>query len=218
VRRLVVDEEDLALAQGEARASVAQSVGEERRVGILFCDVRNFTTFSESRPAYDVVHLLNRWYARAAAAVEAHRGRMDTIMGDGFLAIFDRARDAVGAGLALLAQSRVLSGYVEAQYGTPFRVGVGIHWGDAVLGAVGAGASRRLTAIGDSVNLAARVESATKALGVDLLVTRSVWDEIKGLARGGKVVDLPLKGKEGRFELREIVGLGETTPPTSAQV
>jgi adenylate cyclase len=207
VRRLVVDEEDRALAEGEARGTAAASVGEERPVGILFCDVRNFTTFSEGHLAYDVIHLLNRWYARAAPVVTAAGGRMDTIMGDGFLAVFDSASDAVKAGLALLEQARELSVYVQAQFGVEFRIGVGIHWGDAVLGAVGAGPSRRLTAIGDAVNFAARVESATKEAGVELLVTEAVRDQLGSKLRSGKTVDVALKGKTGRFLLHEVRGL-----------
>src|SRR4051812_16346611 len=108
VRRLVVDAEDLALAEREARGTAIASVGEERRVGLLFCDVRNFTTFSEGHLAYDVIHMLNRWYERAAPVVAAG-GRMDTIMGDGFLAVFESAAGAVEAGLALLEQARGLS-------------------------------------------------------------------------------------------------------------
>ncbi len=207
VRRLVVDAEDLALAEGEARGTAIASVGEERRVGILFCDARNFTTFSEGHLAYDVIHMLNRWYGRAAAVVGAAGGRMDTIMGDGFLAVFESAAGAVEAGLALLEQARELSTYVEAQYDFAFRIGVGIHWGDAVIGAIGVGPSRRLTAIGDSVNFAARVESATKEAGVDLLVTQAAWDELGKRLRGGKKVDVALKGKTGTFVLHEVRGL-----------
>jgi class 3 adenylate cyclase len=83
------------------------------RRAILFCDIRNFTAFAESHPAYDVIHLLNRWYVRADEAVRAVNSRIDNVMGDGFLAPFGEARpetaprDAVREALDLVLAARV---------------------------------------------------------------------------------------------------------------
>lgn len=211
-RRLVTDVEDQALVKGEFDETGPRSLGEEKRLAILFCDIRNFTAFAESHPAYDVIHILNRWYARADAAVRAANGRIDNVMGDGFIALFGEARpetasrDAVEAALGLVRAAADFSPWVESQFGSGFRVGCGIHAGDVVLGSVGAGGARRLTAIGDAVNLASRVESETKAAGVDILVSQAIWNEVKDAFGSGKTVDVLIKGKSGRYVLHEICG------------
>lgn len=204
VWRLVIDAEDEALVEGELETTGPHSLGQEQRAAILFCDIRNFTTFAESHSAYDVIHILNRWYVRAEKVVQSAEGRIDNVMGDGFLALFNEPRDAVHAALELVAAAREMSTWVQAQFGTGFRVGCGVHAGDVVLGAIGAGGSRRMTVIGDAVNLAARVEAETKSAGVDVLVTAAVWDRVKDLVDGGKVVDVLIKGKSGRYALHEV--------------
>jgi len=203
-RRLVIDAVDEALVEGEFHLSGPHSLGEEKRLAILFCDVRNFTAFAESHPAYDVIHILNRWYARAEGIVKASTGHIDNVMGDGFLALFNDSRDAVRAALGLVAAARELSPWVEAQFGAGFRVGCGVHAGEVVCGAIGAGGARRMTAIGDAVNLAARVEAETKHAGVDVLVTAGVWEQVKSGVEAGKVVEVLIKGKSGSYALHEV--------------
>lgn len=211
-RRLVTDLEDEALVEEELADAGPRSLGEERRLAILFCDVRNFTAFAESHPAYDIIHILNRWYLRAADIVEEAGGRIDNIMGDGFLSLFGESRpatasrDAVQAALGLVLAAQEMSAWVESQFGSGFRVGCGIHAGDVVVGAVGAGGSRRLTAIGDAVNLASRVEAETKTAGVDILVTQAVWNELNGEFEKGRTVEVLIKGKSGSYALHEIRG------------
>ena len=205
--RLVIDAEDEALVEGELENTGPHSLGEEQHVAILFCDIRNFTTFAESHSAYDVIHVLNRWYVRADKVVQSANGRIENIMGDGFLALFQEPQDAVRAALGLVAAAREMSAWVEAQFGSGFRIGCGVHAGDVVVGAVGAGGARRMTAIGDAVNLAARVEAETKSAGVDVLVTAAVWERVKNLVEGGKIVDVLIKGKSGRYALHEVRSL-----------
>ncbi|MEK7469967.1 MAG: adenylate/guanylate cyclase domain-containing protein [Planctomycetota bacterium] len=202
--RLVIDAEDEALVEGELENTGPHSLGEEQHVAILFCDIRNFTTFAESHSAYDVIHVLNRWYVRAEKVVQSANGRIDNVMGDGFLALFQEPRDAVRAALGLVAAANQMSAWVESQFGSGFRIGCGVHAGDVVLGAVGAGGARRMTVVGDAVNLAARVEAETKNAGVDVLVTAAVWERVKDQVEGGKTVDVLIKGKSGRYALHEV--------------
>ena len=212
VRRLVVDEEDQVLVRGETAGTGPKGVGEERRVAVLFADVRDFTAFAESQLPYDVIHVLNRFFLRVHGVVERHGGQIDNFMGDGAMALFgldgapDATARAVHAGLDLLAEARALSAYVEAQFHRPFRIGVGVHAGPVILGAVGAGERRRLTAIGDTVNLASRVEGANRAAGTAFLVTQDALDEVAGRVAVGKRVDLALKGKSGTHALTEVTG------------
>ena len=216
VRFLVRDDEDSALVREELLEGAPAGVGEERRVAILFCDVRDFTAFAEAHAPYDVVHVLNRHFRRVHAAVEAEGGRIDNFMGDGVMALFGLddaphpARRALRAGLRILADAQALSPWFEAQFHLPFRVGVGVHVGDVVVGAVGAGDRRRVTAIGDAVNLAARVEAANREAGTSLLASDDAL-AAAGPARvvTGRRVDVALKGKSGVHRLWEVKGLGE---------
>jgi adenylate cyclase len=203
LRRLVLDEMDLALASDAARD--AESVGREENVALLFSDVADFTPFSEALPAYDVVHTLDRWFTAAGEEVQRAGGRIDNYMGDGFLAVFPEAAMAVRAGLGLLAAAERLSGYTQALYGLPFLTRVGIHQGAVVVGTLGAAHNRRATVIGDVVNLAARIEAANKELGTRLLVSGTVEETLEeGFVRGRRS-EMALKGKSGVHALVEIL-------------
>jgi adenylate cyclase len=129
---------------------------------------------------YDAIHTLNRFYATLGPQITTRGGEINNTMGDGFLAIFmqpderEACRAAVDAGLALLETTKSLSEYTQHAYDQELRIGVGIHVGPLIYGSIGHGAARRMTAIGDNVNLASRIESATKQLGEPLLVSPDV--------------------------------------------
>jgi adenylate cyclase len=214
LRRLVLDAEDVALVDAEAKGAAIGSAGEERRVAILFSDIRNFTAFSEKQLPYDVVHSLNRYFHRVEAVVARHGGRVDNFIGDGMMALFGTAAasanpslDAVRAALDMLGEVAAMRPYFDAHFKFDLRIGIGIHCGEVVLGAVGFGDRRRLTAIGDAVNLASRIERMNKEAGTSLLVSASTWENVRGEVRGGRQLEVPLKGKSGKYPLYEVVAL-----------
>ncbi len=214
LRRLVLDAEDVRLVDAEqAGGAPGGSVGEERRVAILFADIRDFTAFSEAQLPYDVVHALNRYFSRVGAAVARHGGRIDNFVGDGLMAIFgeagrsDPCLDAVRAALDMLAEVAAMRPYFAAHFRFDLRVGVGIHFGEVVLGAIGFGDRRRLTAIGDAVNIASRIESVNKEAGTSLLVSASVWECVRAAVRGGRTLEVALKGRSGKHRLYEVAAL-----------
>ena len=215
VRRLVLDAEDRELAAADL--GTPGSAGHEERPAILFSDIRGFTAFAESVPAYDVIHLLNRWYREAGSAAGRRRGRLDNIMGDGLMALFDNsapggaAAAAVDCGRELLALAGRMDRYTRPLYGRAFRIGVGVHIGEVVVGAIGSGAGARTTAIGDAVNFAARVEAANKAAGTRMLISDAVRAELgpavaDGSVRLGRTVTLAVPGKTGEHALHEVIG------------
>lgn len=213
LRRLVVDTEDEELVDQEvAGATVPRSVGEEKQVAILFSDIRGFTAFSEAHLPYDVIHVLNRYFNRVGAIINKHGGQIDNFMGDGIMALFgiddtpDPTLRAVRAGVEMIAAVEAMQPYFEAQFKTNFRIGVGIHYGEVVLGVVGVGERRRLTAIGDAVNLASRIESANKDAGTDLLVSEDAHQQVKDHFRFGKCFEFRIKGKTGQYSLYEVLG------------
>ncbi|MFQ5844237.1 MAG: adenylate/guanylate cyclase domain-containing protein [Planctomycetota bacterium] len=212
-RRLILDDEDESLATQLMKENRGEAIGREIRAAILFADVAGFTALSEVLPPYDVIHLLNRFFHRAARAVERHGGRIDNYLGDGLLAVFgeeecpDAPLGAVKAGLDLLGEAAGISGYAESVYGRPFAVRVGIHYGTVVRGTVGDAKTRRDTIIGDPVNMASRIESAGKEAGTRFLVSEETWSAVRDRVEVGRTFPLKLRGKEGTFRLYEITGL-----------
>src|SRR5512133_176039 len=123
LRRLVLDAEDVELTSQLSPRALRRLAGEERRVAVLFADIRGFTSFAEELPPYDVIHALNRYFQRVEAIIRAHRGYVDNYMGDGLLAVFgttapdSAALDAVLAGLDMLDAVQELGPYFESVYG-----------------------------------------------------------------------------------------------------
>lgn len=231
VRRLVLDPEDEALLDQRREGALVAKVGEERRVAILFADLRHFTAFSERVLPYDVVHVLNRFFAFAAAVVEAHRGRIVTYLGDGFMALFgipprrgvmpdmgailsglavhlEAPLDAVRAGLALIEEVDAFQAYLQRLHGAGFGISVGIHAGDVVVGEMGAGESRAVTAIGDAVNTASRVEWANRIHDTRILVSHEVHASVERHFEMRRHPPIELPGKSGTHSLWEVSGAG----------
>jgi adenylate cyclase len=219
LRRLVLDDEDKLLVDQEVAGGVPGSVGEERLLAILFSDIRDFTAFSEANLPYDVIHFLNRYFNRVGAIINAHHGQIDSFMGDGMMALFgideptNAVMNAIEAGVEMLRAVEHMQPYFEAQFKSKFRIGVGLHYGEAVLGAVGAGDRRRLTAVGDAVNVASRIESANKDAGTNFLISNRAYQHLTSRILTGRSIQLGLKGKTGQYLLHEVVGLpGEIEP------
>ena len=153
--------------------------GEDVEVSVLFTDVRNFTAYAETADAREVVAHLNELYSEIVPIVRRHGGHANKFIGDGLLAVFgapdrrtDHARRAVAAGRDIVDTIRA--------HGGEFRIGVGINSGNVIAGTIGGGGRVDFTVIGDTVNTAARVESATRDTGDDLLIThatRSLIDD-----------------------------------------
>jgi adenylate cyclase len=152
--------------------------GEEREITILFSDLRGFTALSERLPGPQVVALLNEVDELLVDAVFEHGGTLDKYLGDGLMAYFgapiatpDHAARGVRCALAMQGRLAELNRRRAARGEPPLHIGVGVHTGTAVLGDIGASRRREYTAIGDAVNVAARVQQATKTEGVPILVS-----------------------------------------------
>lgn len=214
LRRLVLDAEDVELTSQLTPDKTPISAGEEQKIAILFADIRKFTAFSEALPPYDVIHVLNRYFDQMGKVINRNGGYIDNYMGDGLMALFgvdhpeEAALRAVRAGLGMLEAVGQLAAYLENIYAMSFQIGIGVHYGEVVLGSIGAKDARRMTAIGDAVNFASRIEQANKEYGTQLLVSEEAYDEIRQHARVGReFADTALKGKSGRYRLYEIAGL-----------
>lgn len=157
--------------------------GESREVSVLFCDIRNFTQLCSARSPAQVVHLLNRFFARMAEAIAAQGGSINKFLGDGFLAVFgapvhfpDQARRSIQAALEMERQLKRFNGE-QASYGQPeIEIGVGIETGVVVTGNVGSENKVEYTVIGDPVNRASRIEQMNKLLGTRILISERTRD------------------------------------------
>jgi adenylate cyclase len=155
----------------------AAELSEMRRVCVMFVDIRGFTAAARERSPAEVVARLDTAFALLVEIVDRYHGIVNKFLGDGFLAMFGApiedpaaAADAVAAGREML---RAIAG-ANAGNPWPIRIGIGIHIGDAVTGTVGSPRRKEYTVIGDTVNLAARLESLNKEVGSQFLVSDAV--------------------------------------------
>ncbi|MEI8259269.1 MAG: adenylate/guanylate cyclase domain-containing protein, partial [Deltaproteobacteria bacterium] len=191
----------------------AYPVGTEKRLAILFLDIRGFTSFSEHLLPYDVIHILRRFFARMGDVVERHGGAIENYMGDGMLAIFapgertSPTSRAVKAGLDMLDEAERMKPYERSVGGRSLEIGVGVHVGEVVTGVLGTRKDPRMTIIGDAVNMASRVENANKTTGTRFLISEPTYEEVRGVVRVGRTFTIALPGKTGMYTLYEIVGM-----------
>ena len=164
---------------GFARPGYLQ--GGELEIAILFADLRAFTRLAETRLPYDVVFVLNRYFAAMGRAVEETGGHLDKFIGDGVMALFGIGSDpATGCRQALQA-ARLMSEHLvelntalENDLGEPLRIGIGLHFGPTIVGEMGYSKTVSLTAVGDAVNTASRLESASKEYACELVVSEDL--------------------------------------------
>ena len=155
--------------------------GAEREIAILFADLESFTQLSEQKLPYDLVFLLNRYFAEMGHAVEAAGGRIDKFIGDGVMALFGLdsgveagCREALAAAKGMAERMQSLNRALVHDISEPLRIGIGIHTGPAIVGEMGYGTAISITAVGNSVNTASRIESLTKTFTCELVVSEAV--------------------------------------------
>lgn len=154
--------------------------GVEQELTVLFADLRNFTARCATCPPEQVVSMLNLFLTQMVTIVEDHDGMVNKFLGDGFMALFgagrpssDHAAMAVLAAQAMLSSLQGINQRLDLQDQPALAMGIGIHTGPAIVGSIGAPQRLEYTAIGDTVNIASRVETLTKTLGVPLLLTQA---------------------------------------------
>jgi len=218
VRQLVTEVEQLDWDAIFIKGVDPLAMGEESHVFIMFGDIQGFTPFAENLLPYDVIYVLNLFFQHVGQEIEKHGGRIDTYMGDGFMALFEkgepetRGLSAVRAGLDIINAVEGLKGYLEDLYHRAFKVRIGLHYGQVVAGKLGFPGNKKLTVVGDAVNLASRIEAANKLAGSQFLVSEETYRLVEAQVEVGQQVKLSLAGKSGEYTLYEIKGISSSDP------
>jgi adenylate cyclase len=183
-----------------------------KRAGIttLFADIRGFTSFSENLDPETLVSVLNRYLAAAADAILSEQGTIDKFMGDAVMAWFnapipqaDHALRAIRAALGIRRAVEQLKDEIPSELQRSF--GVGIHYGEVVLGLVGTETRLEYTAIGDSVNTAKRIQENSQA--GQILISAEVYKQLEQVLLVKPVTPIVAKGKRLPLEVYELIGL-----------
>jgi adenylate cyclase len=160
--------------------------GRERELAILFCDLRGFTRLTEHRLPFDTVFILNRYFEVVGQAVENSGGHLDKFIGDGALALFgitttpdEASKKAFNAALRIVEGVKHLNDAFASELEHPLQVVVGLHAGPAVVGEMGYGQARGLTAVGDTINCASRLENLAKELGAEIVVSAELAERAR---------------------------------------
>jgi adenylate cyclase len=183
--------------------------GEKREVTILFSDVRGFTLMAERLEPTEVVATLNAYFSCMIDVIYHYEGTLDKFLGDGIMCIFgapiEQPDHAIRAAKTALAMKQALKEFNvrQLQHGKhTLEVGVSLNTGDAVVGNVGSEKRVEYTAIGDNVNLAARLQAIAK--GGQILVSESTYQAIKNVAKVDKLTPVKIKGKVGEVQIYEL--------------
>ncbi|MCP4818657.1 MAG: adenylate/guanylate cyclase domain-containing protein, partial [Shimia sp.] len=182
------------------RARAHQSMGQERRMAILFLDMRSFTARTTGQLPYDVVFLLNRFFDAIVPSITGVGGTVDKYLGDGLLAVFEQGDETASAKAALEAAKGISAALVtfnqtlKAEKAPPVAIGMGLHLGTLVMGEIGAAENAPRTIIGDTVNATSRLEGKTKELGVEALISEDLLSVAGQVTAHLSFVELELRG------------------------
>ncbi|WP_343718313.1 adenylate/guanylate cyclase domain-containing protein [Inquilinus sp.] len=190
--------------------------GQEREIAVLFADLRGFTRLSEHRLPYDVVFLLNRYFAAMGQAIEAAGGQVDKFIGDGVMALFGvesgraaGARQALDAARRMAARLAELNEALASDLKEPLRMGIGLHVGPAIVGEMGYGGVKGLTAVGDTVNTASRLEGLCKGYAAELVVSQDLLDQAGADLSAFRAEQVAIRGRRDQLRIRVVGRIAE---------
>jgi adenylate cyclase len=218
---------EVAQEMWEQRGRLSLS-GERRVVTVIFTDIRNFTSLAEHAPSGEVVEWLNDYFGRMNEVITRFGGHINKFIGDGLMIVFgapvDRGRGqeaqaAVDCGLSMLESVRRMNKEWEGTGRPEIRIGVGINSGEATCGVVGAKQRLEYTIVGDTVNLASRLESATKDFGVSVLISEATARLLDDAYEMQALGAIKVKGKSANtsiYTVKRKKTENETTSPKPA--
>jgi adenylate cyclase len=183
--------------------------GVEEEITVMFVDMRSSTSRANTSSPHEVVEIINDFFRVTVRVVEEqYRGMVNKYLGDGFMAIFgagdassNQACDAVAAGREILSAVNRLNDELAAKGRAPIKIGIGIHCGPAIVGSIGSPKRLEFTAIGNTVNVASRIEALTKTVDRPLLVTATVRERLENSFTFEELPPQEVRGIEGKLSV-----------------
>jgi class 3 adenylate cyclase/hemoglobin-like flavoprotein/tRNA A-37 threonylcarbamoyl transferase component Bud32 len=203
VQRLILDSDDFSLLWFESRQPGA---AQETAVAVLSCSLQGFGDFVRKAPPYDVIHLLNRFFLQVGEPVLTNGGTIEKYLGEGLVALFglaggtarEKCLGAVRAALRMRARMAELDRYARKHFGIDLRLGVGLHFGRAIVGPVGHPSRMQVTALGDVTTVAGRMVAAGRDGGAQILATEEVINVIEEDVQLGRIFQNEAQDSEDR--------------------
>jgi adenylate cyclase len=215
IRRLVIDNEDIDILESQIATGAVSS---NRDVALLFATIRGATNFDEVNFHYDIVYIMSRYFHRVQKVTKQYGGIIPNVMGTKVMAVFGAeensslaAERAVWAGLELLKAIEELNVFLKKLSYNPLNVSIGIHYGTAVLIPIDVNSSNIQTPLGDTASLVSQVEATNRKVGSNLLVSESVYQQVKDKAKINRNGNFTIDGNEFKvFEVTEMHGTAPT--------
>lgn len=205
---------DASAADGAVRGGLE---GSERLITVVFVDMRGSTTLGEARLPYDVLFILNQFFGEMTKALTETNGHYSQFTGDGLMALYGLhaddpktgAAEALRGARAMLTRLDALNKQLRADLREPLRIGIGIHYSEAIVGAMGPPRSRIITAIGDTVNTCARLESLSKEYGCVVILSRQAAEAAGVDLADHELHEAPVKGRKEPVQFYALKTLAE---------
>lgn len=212
-RYMTQDVAETLLSSGELKLG-----GERREVSVLFSDIRSYTTLTEGMQAEEVVDMLNEYFESMVDAVLAKKGTLDKYIGDSIMAVFgspvpfdDHEWMAVQTAVEMRHRLVRFNEKQKENGKQPIRMGIGIHSDEVISGNIGSSKRMELTSIGDGVNLASRLEGASKHYGCDIIISDKTYQSCADRIYVRELDYITVKGRHEPVKIYEVVGLRSET-------
>jgi adenylate cyclase len=190
--------------------------GEKRKISVLFCDIRGFTTLTEKEPVETIVSLLNEYFSAMSDVIFSNQGTLDKFIGDAIMAIYgaplelaDGAYKCVKTALEMREKLVLLNEKWQKEGKPQIQAGFGINTGEAIVGNIGSERRMEYTAIGDMVNVAARIEGETESN--QIFITEATLQELGNRVTVKKLSPVRLKGKSSKVQIYGVTGISTTS-------
>ncbi|MCQ2754987.1 MAG: CHASE2 domain-containing protein [bacterium] len=188
--------------------------GKKAEVTVLFADIRGFTSLSEKMTAQEVSELLNEYFSEMEPIITSYNGIINKFIGDAVMAIFgepiqdeNHAQNAVKCGFEMLEKVKELHSKWEKEGKPLIEIGVGVNTGEVFVGNIGSVNRMEYTVIGDTVNLASRLESYNKIYKTKMLISSSTYEKVKDISETNLIPDVEIRGKAEKMNIYEVINI-----------
>ena len=186
--------------------------GKKSTVTVLFADIRGFTSMSEKMSAQQVSELLNEYFSEMEPIITSYNGIINKFIGDAIMAVFgepiqdeNHAKNAVKCAYSMLNRVEKLNKKLTREGKPEIEIGIGINTGEVFIGNIGSVNRMEYTVIGDTVNLASRLESYNKIYQTKMLISTSTYKEVKTFADVIRIPDVQIRGKANKIDIYEVL-------------